>query len=68
MEILRFSPGDVLIMKKKHPCSSDRFRVLRTGSDVKICCEICRRELTMPREVLERSIKKVITENQGGNN
>ena len=67
MEILKFSPGDILITKKKHPCSSDRFRVLRIGCDVKICCAICHRELTMRREVLEKAIKKVISENQDGN-
>ena len=60
MEILRFSVGDTLVMKKKHPCSSDRFKVLRTGSDVKIECLGCARSLTLAREALERSVKKVL--------
>ena len=35
MQIVRFSVGDRLIMKKKHPCQSDVFTVLRVGSDVR---------------------------------
>ena len=61
MGIIRFSVGDILLMKKKHPCSSDRFAVLRVGSDVRIKCCVCERNLTLPRESLERSIKKIIT-------
>ena len=60
MAIIHFSVGDNLILKKKHPCSSDTFKVLRGGSDVRIVCEGCRRDLTLPREKLEKMIKKVI--------
>ena len=61
MYIPRFSVGDTLIMKKKHPCSSVNFKVLRIGSDIMIRCEGCGRTLTIAREVLEKSIKKVIS-------
>ena len=61
MQILRFRVGDTLIMKKKHPCSSDKFRVLWVGSDVKITCLGCQRSLTLPRETVEKSIKKVVS-------
>ena len=61
MEILKFSVGDVLVMKKKHPCSSDRFKVIRLGSDIRIVCTGCGRDLILPRETLEKSIKKIIT-------
>ena len=60
MQILRFRVGDTLVMKKKHPCSSDKFKVLWVGSDVKISCVGCSRSLTLPRETVEKSIKKVI--------
>ena len=63
MGIIRFSVGDILVMKKKHPCTSDRFAVLRIGSDVRIKCCGCGRDMTLPRETLERSIKKIITAN-----
>ena len=62
-EILRFSVGDVLEMKKPHPCSqkSVRFRVVRVGSDVRIVCESCGRDLTLPRIKLEKNVKRVIS-------
>ena len=63
-EILRISVGDVLELKKSHPCSpkSVRFRVMRVGSDIRIVCEACGRDLTLPRIKLEKSIKKIIRE------
>ena len=42
--ILRFTEGDVIQLKKAHPCGSAMFRVLRTGSDIRIKCEGCGRE------------------------
>lgn len=59
MKIVKIDVGDVLTMKKKHPCGSDRFKVLRTGSDVRIVCTGCGRDLTLPRPTVEKSIKRV---------
>ncbi len=59
MAIIHFSVGDKLILKKKHPCSSYIFKVARGGSDVRIICTKCGRDLTIPREKLEKMIKKV---------
>ncbi len=61
MNIAKFNVGDNLQLKKKHPCGSDIFKVLRVGSDIRICCEGCGRDLTMPRETLEKSVKKIIS-------
>ncbi len=64
MAIIYFSVGDSLVLKKKHPCSSDTFKVMRGGSDVRIMCLGCNRDLTLSREKLEKMIKKVVpTEN-----
>ena len=59
MAIIHFSVGDKLVLKKKHPCSSDRFAVIKCGSDVKIRCKVCSRELTVSREKLEKMTKSV---------
>ena len=64
MAIIPFNVGDNLILKKKHPCSSDSFRVARGGSDVRIICCGCGRDLTLAREKLEKMIKRVVTEKQ----
>ena len=51
--------GDVLKMKKKHPCGSERFSVLRVGMDFKIRCEGCGHEVMVPRVKVEKNIKKI---------
>jgi hypothetical protein len=60
MAIIKFTTGDTLVMKKKHPCSSDTFKVVRLGSDVRIICTGCGRDLTLERQALEKMIKRVI--------
>lgn len=49
--------GDKLTMKKAHPCGGKEFEVLRIGSDIKIRCVTCSREITVPRVKLEKNIK-----------
>lgn len=61
MAIIHFAVGDKLLLKKKHPCSSYIFRVARGGSDVRVICDKCGRDLTIPREKIEKMIKKVIS-------
>lgn len=59
--IVNFGMGDILEMKKKHPCGGYRFLVLFAGSDVKIQCLTCKREMLLPRIKLEKNIKLVIS-------
>ena len=61
MEIKQFAVGDVLEMKKQHPCGEKRMRVMRVGSDIRIVCLGCGRDVTVPREKLEKNIKKVLS-------
>lgn len=62
MDILRFNVGDILVMKKKHPCGGNSFKVLRTGSDIRVECTLCKRDMTIPREKLEKNVKAVRNE------
>ena len=61
MKIIKFFKDDILVMKKQHPCGSDRFRVHRSGSDVRMICLGCGRDTTLPRLKVEKSIKAVIS-------
>ena len=54
--------GDVLELKKEHPCGSRRWLVLRVGMDFRMRCQGCGHELMLPRSKAEKSIKKVIRE------
>lgn len=51
--------GDVLTMKKPHPCGDKRWQVLRVGMDFKLRCLGCGHEVMGPRNKFERSIKTV---------
>lgn len=52
--------GDVLKMKKSHPCGNNLFDVLRVGMDFKIRCTKCGREVMVPRAKAEKNIKELI--------
>ena len=54
--------GDILELKKTHPCGSRLWLVLRVGMDFKLRCQGCGHELMTPRAKAEKSIKKVIRE------
>lgn len=54
--------GNILQMKKPHPCGSDMMKVLRVGADFKLRCEGCGHEFMTPRSKCEKKIKKIITE------
>lgn len=54
--------GDILEMKKQHPCGNKRFQVLRVGMDFKIKCKQCGHEIMLPRVKAEKNIKKIIRE------
>ena len=57
--------GDRLIMKKKHPCGSNEFAVLRAGMDFRLKCCGGGREVMVPRIKIEKNIKKVIRDENG---
>lgn len=51
--------GDVLTMKKAHPCGGERFSVLRIGMDFRLRCETCGHELMLPRSRAEKNIRGI---------
>ena len=54
--------GDILEMKKSHPCGEKKFLVLRSGIDFRLRCVNCGREFLIPRVKAEKNIKKVVRE------
>ena len=51
--------GDVLTMKKAHPCGSKQWQVLRIGADFKLRCLGCGREVMGARAKFEKNIRQV---------
>jgi len=56
--------GDVVRLKKKHPCGSYEWQVVRLGADIGIKCLQCQRRVLLERRVLERRIKTFVSRGQ----
>ena len=52
--------GDLVQMRKTHPCGSDRWVVIRIGADIKIRCQGCGRIVMMDRAVFLKRRKKLL--------
>ena len=56
--------GDILEMKKPHPCGSKRFEVLRIGMDFRLRCIGCDHEMLPPRLRVEKNIRRITRADQ----
>jgi hypothetical protein len=59
--VMEIRLGDVVRLKKKHPCGSDQWRVVRLGADIGIKCLGCQRRVLLERAVFERRVKEFIS-------
>ena len=57
---VEFKAGDVIKMKKQHPCGSDLWEVIFAGSDVKMKCKGCGRMVIVARSKIVSGIKEVL--------
>ena len=55
----KFEVGDVVKLKKPHPCGSHEWEILRVGMDIKLKCLGCGHELMTPRFKAEKNIRSV---------
>ncbi len=53
--------GDLVKMRKPHPCGSDTWTVTRVGADIKIRCQGCGRIVMLDRPVFEKRLKKIVS-------
>ena len=58
--VQEFELGNIVEMKKQHPCGSNNFEVIRLGADIKIKCCGCGRIIMLPRSKFQKDAKKVI--------
>lgn len=56
----KYMVGDVVKMRKPHPCGSYEWEVTRTGMDFRIKCLKCGHQVMLPRPKFEKSVKTVI--------
>jgi hypothetical protein len=51
---------DLVRLRKPHPCGSYEWRVVRTGADIGLKCQVCGRRVLMDRRTYKKRVKKVI--------
>lgn len=52
-----FEVGQLVEMKKPHPCGENRWEILRVGMDFRLRCMGCGRQVMVPRKVVEKKVK-----------
>jgi hypothetical protein len=52
--------GDLVQMRKQHPCGGDTWRVVRVGAEIGIRCATCDRKVLLPRSTFERRVKRFL--------
>lgn len=60
MERKVFQLGDIVLMKKNHPCGSNEMEIIRMGMDIRIKCVGCKHSVLVPRAKFEKNMRKVI--------
>jgi len=53
--------GDVVRLRKKHPCGGDEWQVVRVGADIRLKCLKCQRQVLLEREIFERRMKALVS-------
>ena len=64
--VLELRMGDVLRLKKTHPCGNNLWEVVRLGADIRIRCQNCNRQVLLQRSYLERRVKDVMRQEGNG--
>lgn len=52
--------GDIVQLRKKHPCGGDTWQVMRLGADVGLVCQGCERRILLPRGKFNKQLKQII--------
>ncbi|MNO79629.1 hypothetical protein D3C76_708060 [compost metagenome] len=65
MERKVFGLGDIVLMKKPHPCGTNEMEIIRMGMDIRIKCTGCHHSVLIPRVKFEKNMKKVLRSAEG---
>jgi len=52
--------GDIVQLRKAHPCGSHEWEVVRVGADIGLKCLKCQRRVLLERSIFERRVKNVV--------
>jgi hypothetical protein len=57
--------GDIVQLRKKHPCGGVEWQIVRIGADIGLCCSTCGRRILVPRAKIEKRIKRIVSQSDG---
>lgn len=57
---MKYNLGNLVVMKKGHPCGENKWEIIRMGVDIKLKCVKCGRTIMMDRLEFEHKLKKVV--------
>ena len=61
MEDKTYDLGDIIEMKKEHPChKSKEWEITRMGADIRVKCLGCGSSVLMPRSKFEKRLKRIV--------
>ena len=56
---MELNVGDIIRMKKKHPCGSFEWEILRIGMDFRLKCTGCAHQIMVPRKMVEKYVREI---------
>ena len=59
MEKLEYEVGDIVRLKKQHPCGSSEWEILRVGAAYRLKCTGCGQQIMIARKLVEKNTKEI---------
>lgn len=56
--MIQFEVGDIVRLKKKHPCGSFEWEILRVGADFRLKCLGCGHQVMIARTIVEKNLRE----------
>lgn len=62
---MKLQIGDVIKMKKSHPCGTNEWELMRVGMDIRLKCRGCGHQVMLPRKQVEKSFRGFLEQKNG---
>ena len=59
--VKKYALGEMVRLKKRHPCGGTDWEIVRLGADIGLKCRTCRRRVLMPRSTLDKRMRSVVS-------
>ena len=60
---MEYEVGDIVILKKQHPCGTFEWRILRVGADFRLECLGCGHQIMVARRLVEKNTRGLTKKN-----